>query len=104
MTEINLGEYKLRFDPNEVRISIDGDRIDVGARRMEEEEEEEEDSGTELKSEDVFYRFESVDGNEFSDYIQFLQDETAYKDNKTGEINLGQYFKEKYIIEKDKLW
>lgn len=32
ITEINLGDFKLRFDPNEVRISIDGDKIDVGAR------------------------------------------------------------------------
>ena len=40
ITEINLsGEYKLRFDPKEVRISIDGDRIDVGrcSRSLEEE-------------------------------------------------------------------
>lgn len=39
ITEINLsGDFKLRFDPKEVRISIDGDRIDVGARRIEEQQ------------------------------------------------------------------
>lgn len=38
MTLIDLGDFKLRFDNKEIRISIDGDLIDVGARRTEEEE------------------------------------------------------------------
>ena len=33
MTLIDFGDFKLRFDPKEVRISIDGDMIDIGARR-----------------------------------------------------------------------
>lgn len=33
MTLIDFGEFKLRFDPKEVRISIDGETIDIGARR-----------------------------------------------------------------------
>ncbi len=33
MTLIDFGDFKLRFDPKEVRISIDGEIIDVGARR-----------------------------------------------------------------------
>ena len=33
MTEINLGDFRLRFDPKEVRINIDGEMIDVGAKR-----------------------------------------------------------------------
>ncbi len=37
MTLIDFGDFKLRFDPKEVRISIDGEMIDVGARREEEE-------------------------------------------------------------------
>ncbi len=37
MTLIDFGEFKLRFDNKEVRISIDGDIIDVGARRDEED-------------------------------------------------------------------
>ena len=32
MTEINLGDFRLRFDPKEVRISIDGEMIDVGVK------------------------------------------------------------------------
>lgn len=36
MTLIDLGDFKIRFDPKEVRINIDGDMIDVGARRTEE--------------------------------------------------------------------
>ena len=36
MTLIDLGDFKLRFDPKEVRINIDGDLIDIGARRDEE--------------------------------------------------------------------
>lgn len=35
MTLIDFGDFKLRFDPKEVRISIDGEIIDVGARRTE---------------------------------------------------------------------
>ena len=35
MTLIDLGDFKIRFDPKEVRINIDGDLIDVGARREE---------------------------------------------------------------------
>lgn len=38
MTLIDLGDFKLRFDPKEVRINIDGEMIDVGAKRIEEEE------------------------------------------------------------------
>jgi len=38
MTLIDLGDFKLRFDPKEIRISIDGEMIDIGARREEEEE------------------------------------------------------------------
>ena len=30
--EIKLDKYTLRFDPSEIRISIDGEKIDVGAR------------------------------------------------------------------------
>lgn len=32
--EIKLegGKYTLRFDPSEIRISIDGEKIDIGAR------------------------------------------------------------------------
>jgi hypothetical protein len=33
MTLIDLGDFKLRFDPKEVRINIDGDLIDIGARK-----------------------------------------------------------------------
>ena len=40
MTLIDFGDFKLRFDPKEVRISIDGDMIDIGARRTEEEDRE----------------------------------------------------------------
>ena len=36
MTLIDLGDFKLRFDPKEVRINIDGEMIDIGARRIEE--------------------------------------------------------------------
>ena len=36
MTLVDFGDFKLRFDPKEVRISIDGDLIDVGARSIEE--------------------------------------------------------------------
>ena len=36
MTLIDFGDFKLRFDPKEVRINIDGEIIDVGARRIEE--------------------------------------------------------------------
>ncbi len=36
MTLIDFGDFKLRFDHKEVRISIDGEIIDVGARREEE--------------------------------------------------------------------
>ena len=32
MTLIDFGDFKLRFDPKEVRISIDGEIVDVGAR------------------------------------------------------------------------
>jgi len=32
MTLIDLGDFKLRFDSKEVRISIDGELIDIGAR------------------------------------------------------------------------
>lgn len=32
MTLIDLGEFKLRFDPKEIRINIDGETIDIGAR------------------------------------------------------------------------
>lgn len=35
MITIDLGTVKLRFDPNDIRISIDGDKIDVGARMKE---------------------------------------------------------------------
>lgn len=35
MTLIDFGDFKLRFDPKEVRISIDGEMIDIGARREE---------------------------------------------------------------------
>ena len=35
MTLIDLGDFRLRFDPKEVRISIDGEMIDVGAKREE---------------------------------------------------------------------
>ena len=38
MTLIDFGDFKLRFDPKEVRISIDGEIVDVGARREEEED------------------------------------------------------------------
>jgi hypothetical protein len=41
MTLIDFGDFKIRFDPKEVRINIDGEIVDVGARRIEEEEEEE---------------------------------------------------------------
>jgi len=37
MTEINLGDFRLRFDPKEVRINIDGEMIDIGAKREEED-------------------------------------------------------------------
>jgi hypothetical protein len=30
MTLIDFGDFKLRFDPKEVRISIDGEIVDVG--------------------------------------------------------------------------
>jgi hypothetical protein len=33
MTLIDFGDFKIRFDPKEVRISIDGDMIDIGARK-----------------------------------------------------------------------
>ena len=36
MTTIDFKDFKIRFDPKEVRISIDGDLIDVGARSIEE--------------------------------------------------------------------
>ncbi len=37
MTILDLGEFKLRFDNKEVRINIDGDLIDIGARRDDDE-------------------------------------------------------------------
>lgn len=37
MTLIDFGDFKIRFDPKEVRINIDGEIVDVGARRTEEE-------------------------------------------------------------------
>ncbi|MFI5407499.1 MAG: hypothetical protein ACHQ1D_13425 [Nitrososphaerales archaeon] len=33
MTLIDFGDFKIRFDPKEVRINIDGEIIDIGARR-----------------------------------------------------------------------
>jgi hypothetical protein len=39
MTLIDFGDIKIRFDPKEVRINIDGDLIDIGARREEQLEE-----------------------------------------------------------------
>ena len=36
MTLIDFGDFKLRFDPKDVRINIDGEIIDVGARMNEE--------------------------------------------------------------------
>jgi hypothetical protein len=33
MTLIDLGDFKLRFDPKEIRINIDGEMIDIGAKR-----------------------------------------------------------------------
>lgn len=33
MTLIDFGDFKLRFDAKEVRISIDGEIVDIGARR-----------------------------------------------------------------------
>lgn len=33
--EIKLDKYMLRFDPSEIRISIDGEKIDIGARTKE---------------------------------------------------------------------
>lgn len=39
MTLIDLGDFKLRFDNKEVRINIDGELIDIGARTVEKEEE-----------------------------------------------------------------
>lgn len=33
MTVIDLGIVKIRFDPNDIRVSIDGNNIDIGARR-----------------------------------------------------------------------
>ena len=38
MTLIDFGDFKLRFDPKEVRISIDGEIVDVGARNSEEKD------------------------------------------------------------------
>ena len=32
MTIIDLGTVKIRFDPNDIRVSIDGNNIDIGAR------------------------------------------------------------------------
>lgn len=32
MTIIDLGTVKIRFDPQDIRVSIDGDKIDVGVR------------------------------------------------------------------------
>ena len=40
MTLVDFGDFKLRFDNKEVRISIDGDIIDVGSRVFSSEEEE----------------------------------------------------------------
>lgn len=34
MTLIDFGDFKLRFDPKEVRINIDGEMIDIGARTV----------------------------------------------------------------------
>jgi hypothetical protein len=42
MTLIDFADFKIRFDPKDVRISIDGDIIDIGARRTEEETEDDE--------------------------------------------------------------
>lgn len=38
MTLIDFGDIKLRFDTKEVRINIDGDMIDIGARSNNNEE------------------------------------------------------------------
>lgn len=130
--EINLdGKFKLRFDPNEVRVNIDGEKIDIGARTKEEfkikdydgkllgvtnyhsgikdpdgilglSEENREINQVELKSEDIFYRFQSKDGNEFSDYAELLQDDVLYYDHNTGATALGAYFKQKYLKWKTK--
>lgn len=34
MTIIDLGTVKIRFDPQDIRVSIDGDKIDVGVREI----------------------------------------------------------------------
>ena len=34
MTIIDLGTVKIRFDPQDIRVSIDGDMVDVGARMI----------------------------------------------------------------------
>lgn len=38
MTIIDLGTVKIRFDPNDIRVSIDGNNIDIGARIQQQEE------------------------------------------------------------------
>ena len=60
MTLIDFGDFKLRFDPKEVRINIDGDLIDIGARRTDEEELP--------QTNDVEYRkFDLTEGDYFID-------------------------------------
>lgn len=46
MTLIDFGDFKIRFDPKEVRISIDGEIVDVGARRATED-------GTKFYNDDI---------------------------------------------------
>jgi hypothetical protein len=50
MTLIDFGDFKLRFDPKEVRISIDGEIVDVGARREEKKKGDEDHMEFEMRS------------------------------------------------------
>ncbi len=40
MVLIDFGDFKLRFDPKDIRINIDGEIIDVGVARRDLEEQE----------------------------------------------------------------
>lgn len=112
--EINLdGKFKLRFDPNEVRVNIDGEKIDVGARMSETNDvmvrEDIYKSGKSVTIDaekntikDYDVKFRSIQGNEESDVVDFLDDNTLYFDNETGATALGAYFKQKYLKWKTK--
>jgi len=98
--EINIGNYKLRFDPNEIRVNIDGEKIDIGARNIPDELPEVvvDTVNNTIRSEGN-YKFEAVNGDELSDDVRLLDDNKVYKDRDTNQFHKGNYFKRLYSVE-----